>query len=100
MIFVSLLIFRYIAGSKTTKNTKDTTVSATATANKEDKYDVRTILTRCLDPPSTNAINQAESYLIKLQAIDPVQRQLTSLGRHLAFLPCSPNIGRLLIYGM
>lgn len=59
----------------------------------------RILLNRCIDPPMTPAVMQAEQNLIRLQALNK-QKELSPLGRHLSKLPCSPNIGRMLIYGM
>jgi ATP-dependent RNA helicase DHX36 len=58
----------------------------------------RQLLSRCIDPPTTQAVMQAEQYLMRLQALNK-QKELSPLGHHLSTLPCSPNIGRMLIYG-
>ena len=65
---------------------------------KEDRR-CHEVLSLCLDPPSSEAIVLAEKNLIRIQALDSTNKSLTPLGRHLASLPCSPCIGRLMIYG-
>jgi HrpA-like RNA helicase len=59
-------------------------------------------LSYCIDPLSVDALNSAIASLIKLQAIDvstTADHQLSALGRSMAMLPCSPKIGRLLVFG-
>lgn len=56
------------------------------------------LLSRCPDPPMLSAIEAAIENLIKIQALDKSEA-LTPLGRHISYLPCDPNIGKLLIYG-
>lgn len=61
--------------------------------------DSMSILGRCLDAPEESVVRLAEQSLVKIQALDPSSFGLTALGKHLSALPCSPRIGRLLIYG-
>lgn len=61
--------------------------------------DSMSILGRCLDAPEESVVRLAEQSLVKIQALDPNTFGLTALGKHLSALPCSPRIGRLLIYG-
>ena len=56
------------------------------------------MLSRCPDPPTQTAVLTSESILGKIQALND-DGDITPLGRHLAALPCSPKIGRLLVYG-
>jgi HrpA-like RNA helicase len=57
------------------------------------------LLCRCPDVPSEPSVQAAEKLLVQIQALDPVSRVLTPLGRHLSALPCAPRIGRLAIFG-
>jgi HrpA-like RNA helicase len=66
------------------------------TGEKESSFATQ-LLARCIDPPPVLRVVQAESLLVKLQALD--SGQLTALGRLLADLPCDPSTGRLLIFG-
>ena len=49
-----------------------------------------------LDPPSPEAIRDAEKTLRELDAID-ARGELTRVGRQLGALPCDPRVGRMLI---
>ena len=55
-------------------------------------------LSRCPDPPAVEVITASETVLTRMQALDS-EGSITPLGRHLSALPCSPKVGRLLIYG-
>ena len=59
---------------------------------------VSQLLRRCPDPPTRSAVTFATGALVRIQALD-AEEALTPLGRHLAALPCSPKVGRLLIFG-
>jgi HrpA-like RNA helicase len=59
---------------------------------------VSQLLRRCPDPPTRSAVLFATGALVRIQALD-AEEALTPLGRHLAALPCSPKVGRLLIFG-
>jgi ATP-dependent RNA helicase DHX57 len=75
----------------------------------------RQILSQCPDPPDLIATDAAVKSLYCLQALKDKDKDdtkdgksrnknddnftLTPLGKNLAALPCSPKIGRLLIYG-
>ena len=65
----------------------------------KESLDCLTILRHCPDCPSEDAIRASEYVLMQLQAINADSGRLTSLGQHLAALPCSPRTGRLLIFG-
>lgn len=58
------------------------------------------ILSKCIDCPSKESIVLTEHKLALLQAIDLEQAELTHLGTWLSNLACSPQIGRLLVYGV
>jgi ATP-dependent helicase HrpA len=49
-----------------------------------------------LDPPSPEALRDAERTLTELGAID-AHHELTAIGRQLGQLPCEPRVGRMLI---
>ena len=61
------------------------------------------ILSRCPDSPDISSIDAAIRSLQSLKALNATSRHeeliLTPLGKNLAALPCSPKVGRLLIYG-
>jgi ATP-dependent RNA helicase DHX57 len=57
------------------------------------------LLNRCPDAPNHASISTAQEVLTGLQAIERASCQLTSLGWHLSRLPCTPRVGRLLVYG-
>ncbi len=61
------------------------------------------VLARCPDPPEIEAVKLAHRGLISLQALAPKSETekggITPLGKHLASMPCSPAIGRMLIFG-
>ena len=57
------------------------------------------LLNRCPDAPSAASIQSAQEVLTGLQAINRETCQLTNLGWHLSRLPCTPRVGRLLVYG-
>eukprot|EP01041_Mallomonas_annulata_P008091 gene8091-16602_t len=67
-------------------------------SNNGDGYGSFTLLRLCPDPPTVEAVHTAESTLIRIRALDN-SGKLTAMGRHLSELPCSPKIGRLLVYG-
>lgn len=58
-----------------------------------------TFLARALDPPVPRAVDAAVSLLTDIGALDATER-LTVLGRHLAALPMSPRLGKLVLYGL
>jgi HrpA-like RNA helicase len=69
-------------------------------ARGEEKETAMQVLGRCPDPPTHSAVLTSESILSKMQAIDSEgDGMITSLGKHLAALPCDPRTGRLLVYG-
>jgi len=55
-------------------------------------------LARCPDPPSLGSVAASEGMLTRMQALDG-EGKITPLGSHLAALPCTPRVGRLLVYG-
>ena len=63
------------------------------------------ILRKCPDPPSEEAVGSAEALLVQMQALSSSSSStasslnLTPLGYLLSTLPCSPRVGRLIIYG-
>ena len=58
------------------------------------------VLSLCPDPPHPEAVSVAEKVLVGIRAIDADTGALTPLGRQLSLLPCSPTVGRLLVYGV
>ncbi|TCD63345.1 hypothetical protein EIP91_005646 [Steccherinum ochraceum] len=62
------------------------------------KYDVKTFLSRALDPPEMAAMNHA---LVTLEEIGAVADDgaVTPLGQHLATLPLDLRLGKMLILG-
>ncbi|CAF0793937.1 unnamed protein product [Adineta ricciae] len=60
---------------------------------------VKTFLQDALDPPSAEAIEHAEQFLYDIGALISPTNELTPIGRILAHLPLSPQIGKLLIFG-
>lgn len=58
------------------------------------------LLHRCPDAPSADAITTSLQSLTALHALRQEESLVISpLGRHLIHLPCDPTIGKLLIYG-
>eukprot|EP00605_Chrysophyceae_sp_TOSAG23-4_P001927 GSChrysophyteH1.ASY1.ANO1.2130.1 assembled CDS len=62
------------------------------------KETVEAQLRRCPDPPPLSVIHSSETLLKRMQALDE-NGEITPLGRHLSQLPCTPKVGRLLMYG-
>ncbi|KAI0931624.1 hypothetical protein AcW2_000470 [Taiwanofungus camphoratus] len=60
--------------------------------------DVKSFLSRALDPPNVTAMDSALDVLQELAAVD-ADGNLTSLGRHLAILPIDLRLGKMLILG-
>lgn len=60
---------------------------------------VKDFLSQALDPPSPFAVQSAILELQEIGAMDH-QEELTSLGRHMAYLPVEPRIGKMIIYGV
>ena len=58
-----------------------------------------TLLSRALDPPVPRAVDAAVALLTDIGALDAKER-LTVLGRHLAAMPMSPRLGKLVLYGL
>ena len=62
------------------------------------------LLALCLDVPTMTNINKGVHNLMQLQALEKTGREgnfrLTALGRFLSWLPCSPRVGRLILYGL
>ncbi|XP_030048986.1 ATP-dependent RNA helicase DHX29 isoform X1 [Microcaecilia unicolor] len=56
-------------------------------------------LSRALDPPQPQVISNAMNLLRKIGACEFIQPKLTPLGQHLAALPVSVKIGKMLIFG-
>nr|XP_033787141.1 ATP-dependent RNA helicase DHX29 [Geotrypetes seraphini] len=56
-------------------------------------------LSRALDPPQPQVISNAMNLLRKIGACEFTQPRLTPLGQHLAALPVSVKIGKMLIFG-
>ena len=58
------------------------------------------LLLRCIDAPSSEAIDTSLRSLTALQALRQQESLVIApLGRHLIHLPCDPTIGKMLIYG-
>lgn len=60
--------------------------------------DVKSFLSRALDPPEISAVDHALNVLEELSAIDQ-DGDLTPLGRHMAILPVDLRLGKMLILG-
>ncbi|KAI0640102.1 P-loop containing nucleoside triphosphate hydrolase protein [Trametes polyzona] len=60
--------------------------------------DVKSFLSRAIDPPDISAVDKALSVLEELAAIGP-EGELTALGRHMAMLPMDLRLGKMLILG-
>ncbi|KZT08749.1 P-loop containing nucleoside triphosphate hydrolase protein [Laetiporus sulphureus 93-53] len=58
--------------------------------------DIKTFLSRAIDPPETQAVDKALTVLEELAAID-ANGELTPLGRHMAMLPVDLRLGKMLI---
>ena len=56
------------------------------------------VLSRLLESPNVEAVNDAVKRLTDLGALDP-KKQLTPLGYHLALLPLDVRLGKLILYG-
>ncbi|XP_031215961.1 ATP-dependent RNA helicase DHX29 [Mastomys coucha] len=56
-------------------------------------------LSKALDPPQLQVISNAMNLLRKIGACEPSEPKLTPLGQHLAALPVSVKIGKMLIFG-
>ena len=57
-------------------------------------------LGKAVEPPVDAAVKNALRLLEDIGAIQEHTEALTKLGRHLAALPLSPRIGKLLLYGV
>jgi len=62
------------------------------------KETVEQQLRRCPDPPPLSVIHSSEALLRRMQALDE-DGEITPLGRHMSQLPCTPKVGRILMYG-
>ncbi|KAI1793062.1 P-loop containing nucleoside triphosphate hydrolase protein [Ganoderma leucocontextum] len=60
--------------------------------------DVKSFLSRAIDPPNIAAVDKALEVLEELSAIDS-DGDLTALGRHMAMLPMDLRLGKMLILG-
>ncbi|EIW86949.1 P-loop containing nucleoside triphosphate hydrolase protein [Coniophora puteana RWD-64-598 SS2] len=60
--------------------------------------DVKSYLSRAIDPPEVTAIEKAWSILEELGAVD-LSGQLTPLGRHISQLPVDLRLGKMLVLG-
>ncbi|TBU62530.1 P-loop containing nucleoside triphosphate hydrolase protein [Dichomitus squalens] len=60
--------------------------------------DVKTFLSRAIDPPEIAAVDKALEVLEELAAIGS-DGELTALGRHMAILPMDLRLGKMLILG-
>ncbi|XP_029025221.1 ATP-dependent RNA helicase DHX29 isoform X2 [Betta splendens] len=56
-------------------------------------------LSRALDAPQPQSVNNAVNLLRRIGACHPSNHLLTPLGQHLASLPVNVKIGKMLIYG-
>jgi ATP-dependent RNA helicase DHX57 len=56
------------------------------------------MLRACPDPPEKAAVEGAHQSLMECRALQQ-DGTITPLGQHLAALPCTPRLGRILIYG-
>ncbi|KAJ3569724.1 hypothetical protein NP233_g4864 [Leucocoprinus birnbaumii] len=64
----------------------------------DEHEDVKSTLSRLIDPPDPATIERAWSNLQELGAIDPSDN-LTSLGRHIAMLPLDVRLAKMLVFG-
>lgn len=55
-------------------------------------------LGRCLQPPSTQAVESSISLLKSLGALTDLE-ELTELGEYLAAMPLDPRLGKMILYG-
>ncbi|KAI0778819.1 P-loop containing nucleoside triphosphate hydrolase protein [Trametes elegans] len=60
--------------------------------------DVKSFLSRAIDPPDVSAVDKALEVLEELAATGP-DGELTALGRHMAMLPVDLRLGKMLILG-
>ncbi|KAI0354638.1 P-loop containing nucleoside triphosphate hydrolase protein [Trametes cingulata] len=60
--------------------------------------DVKSFLSRAIDPPDISAVDKALEVLEELAATGP-DGELTALGRHMAMLPMDLRLGKMLILG-
>ncbi|RPD64692.1 P-loop containing nucleoside triphosphate hydrolase protein [Lentinus tigrinus ALCF2SS1-7] len=60
--------------------------------------DVKSFLSRAIDPPDVSAVDKALAVLEELAAIQP-DGELTALGRHMAMLPMDLRLGKMLVLG-
>ncbi|KAM5535888.1 hypothetical protein V8D89_010506 [Ganoderma adspersum] len=60
--------------------------------------DVKSFLSRAIDPPDISAVDKALEVLEELSAISS-DGELTALGRHMAMLPMDLRLGKMLILG-
>ncbi|KAL7285060.1 hypothetical protein ACG7TL_000151 [Trametes sanguinea] len=60
--------------------------------------DVKSFLSRAIDPPDTSAVDKALAILEELAATGP-DGELTALGRHMSLLPMDLRLGKMLILG-
>ncbi|PCH34268.1 nucleoside triphosphate hydrolase protein [Wolfiporia cocos MD-104 SS10] len=62
------------------------------------RNDVKSFLSRALDPPDIVAMDKALAVLRDLSAIDQ-NEEVTPLGRHMAMLPVDLRLGKMLVLG-
>lgn len=60
---------------------------------------VEKFLSSAIDPPNSSALDAAKQNLISYGALDPINNELTPLGRHISLIPTDPRTGKLLMLG-
>lgn len=60
---------------------------------------VEKFLNLAIDPPNSSALEAAKENLVCYGALDPVNNELTPLGRHISMIPTDPRTGKLLVLG-
>ena len=65
-----------------------------------NRIKIADFLSKAVEPPVLQAVNAAIKLLEAIGALEEGSEKLTVLGRHLASLPISPTLGKMLLYGV
>jgi HrpA-like RNA helicase len=65
-----------------------------------NRIKIADFLSKAVEPPVLQAVNAAIKLLEAIGALEEGSEKLTVLGKHLASLPISPTLGKMLLYGV
>ena len=66
----------------------------------DKRIKIADFLSKAVEPPVLQAVNAAIKLLEAIGALEEGSEKLTVLGKHLASLPISPTLGKMLLYGV